>query len=445
MTKLSNESTSQSMNRSKQTSKVKKIIIPIVILVATYILTQIIINNPPETKRGGSSAVAKISVETVALKPKQYPIVVNSFGTVQPRTSSVLVAQVSGEINEVSPQFRDGGFFEKGDVLVQLDDRDHRAEVKITQSSLLSAQQALLEEEARAKQALIDWERLGNGAQPNALVLREPQLAAAQAEVLSAQANLDKAELLLERTKIVAPFAGRVLKKHVDLGRVVSSNTQLADIYAIDYVEIRLPINNKDLSFIVLPEEYRSVRNRFQGPSVEITSDLIGKQSWQGEIVRTEGAIDEDSQQLYIVAQIDDPYDISRKGKVAPIKIGQYVNAAIVGKTIEQALVIPNSSIYQGSYVYIAENIDDETVLQRKDITIRWQNDKDAIIESGLSVGDELVLTPLGQVSSGTKVEISGANAPAKSKLNKQQRNGNRGDGTRNPSDRKKRNKEGKQ
>ena len=445
MTKLSNESTSQSMNRAKQTSKVKKIIIPIVILVATYILTQIIINNPPETKRGGSSAVAKISVETVALKPKQYPIVVNSFGTVQPRTSSVLVAQVSGEINEVSPQFRDGGFFEKGDVLVQLDDRDHRAEVKITQSSLLSAQQALLEEEARAKQALIDWERLGNGAQPNALVLREPQLAAAQAEVLSAQANLDKAELLLERTKIVAPFAGRVLKKHVDLGRVVSSNTQLADIYAIDYVEIRLPINNKDLSFIVLPEEYRSVRNRFQGPSVEITSDLIGKQSWQGEIVRTEGAIDEDSQQLYIVAQIDDPYDISRKGKVAPIKIGQYVNAAIVGKTIEQALVIPNSSIYQGSYVYIAENIDDETVLQRKDITIRWQNDKDAIIESGLSVGDELVLTPLGQVSSGTKVEISGANAPAKSKLNKQQRNGNRGDGTRNPSDRKKRNKEGKQ
>ncbi|WP_328698881.1 efflux RND transporter periplasmic adaptor subunit [Colwellia sp. 20A7] len=445
MTKLSNESTSQSMNRSKQTSKVKKIIIPIVILVATYILIQIIINNPPEANRGGSSAVAKISVETLALKPKQYPIVVNSFGTVQPRTSSVLVAQVSGEINEVSPQFRDGGFFEKGDVLVQLDDRDHRAEVKITQSSLLSAKQALLEEEARAKQALIDWERLGNGAQPNVLVLREPQLAAAQAEVLSAQANLDKAELLLERTKIVAPFAGRVLKKLVDLGRVVTSNTQLADIYAIDYVEIRLPINNKELSFIALPEEYRSVRNRIQGPSVEITSDLIGKQSWQGEIVRTEGAIDENSQQLYIVAQIDDPYDISNKGKVAPIKIGQYVNAAIVGKTIEQALVIPNSSIYQGSYVYIAENIDDETVLQRKEITIRWQNDKDAIIESGLSVGDELVLTALGQVSSGTPVEISGANAPAKSKLNKQQRNGNRGDGKRNPSDRKKRNKEGKQ
>jgi RND family efflux transporter MFP subunit len=445
MTKLSNQSTSQSMNKSKKQSTIKKIIIPVAILIATYFLSQLIIDNPPETNRGKGGAVAKISVETLRLKPQQYPIVVNSFGTVQPRTSSVLVAQVSGEINEVSQQFRDGGFFEKGDVLVQLDDRDHRAEVKIAQSSLLSAKQALLEEEARAKQALIDWKRLGNGAQPNTLVLREPQLAAAQAEVLSAQANLEKAELLLERTKIVAPFAGRVLKKQVDLGRVVTSNTELADIYAVDYVEIRLPINNKDLSFIALPEEYRSSNNTLQGPSVKITSDLIGKQYWQGEIVRTEGAIDENSQQLYIVAQIDDPYDVSSKNKVAPIKIGQYVNAEIVGKTIEQALVIPNSAIYQGSYVYIAENINDQIVLQRKEITIRWQNDEDAIIESGLSVGDELVLTPLGQVSSGTPVEISGANAPKKDGLNKQKRNGNRGTEKRKPGDKKKRNKEGKQ
>jgi len=445
MTKLNNESTSQSMNKSKKQSTIKKIIVPVVIIIATYFLAQMIMDNPPETNRSKGGPVAKISVEALELKPQQYSVIVNSYGTVQPRTSSVLVAQVSGEINEISQQFRDGGFFEKGDVLVQLDDRDHRAEVKITQSSLLSAKQALLEEEARAKQALIDWERLGNGAKPNILVLREPQLAAAQAEVLSAQANLEKAELLLERTKIVAPFAGRVLQKKVDLGRVVSSNTELADIYAVDYVEIRLPINNKDLTFIDLPEEYRSSNKKQKGPSVKFTSDLIGKQHWQGEIVRTEGAIDENSQQLYIVAQIDDPYGVDNKSKVAPVKIGQYVSAEIVGKTLKQALVIPNSSIYQGSYVYIAENINDKTVLQRKEITIRWQNDEDAVIESGLSAGDTLVLTPLGQVSSGTPVEIAGAIPPKKKGINKQKRNASKGTEGRKPRDKKNRNKEGKQ
>lgn len=392
---------------TRNKSTMKKVLIPGIILIITYFIAQIIINNPPKNNRDKGKVSAQISVETVTLKPQRYTVVLNSFGTVQPRTKSVLVAQVSGEINNESSQFRDGGFFEKGDVLVQLDDRDHRAEVKINQSSLLSAKQGLLEEEARVKQALIDWQRLGNGAEPNSLVLRKPQLAAAQAQVLSAQAKLEKAQLLLERTKVVAPYAGRILKKHVGLGRVVVNNTQLADIYAVDYVEIRLPINNKDLSFMVLPEEYRDSDKKVMGPNVNITSNLIGQQSWQGQIVRTEGAIDTSSQQLYIVAQIDNPYDKSNN-KVAPVKIGQYVNAEITGRTIEQALVIPNSAIYQGSYVYVVEHLENKTVLKRVDINIRWQNSDEALIETGLVFGDQLVLTPLGQVSSGTPVNIAG-------------------------------------
>jgi len=395
-------------------SKLKKTLLPIVILIATVVIAQVIIKNPPKSNRGKGGESAQITVETKVLSAQNYQVILDSFGTVKPRTNSILVAQVSGEINEVSREFTDGGFFEKGDVLVQLDDRDHRAEVKINQSSLLAAKQVLLEEQARADRALVDWQRLGNGAEPSALVLRKPQLAAAQAQVSSAQAKLEKAQLLLERTKVTAPYAGRILKKHVDLGRIVVNNTQLADIYAIDYVEIRLPIKNKDLSFMILPEQYRHSDKEVVGSSVTLTSNLIGQQHWQGKIVRTEGAIDENSQQLYIVAQIDDPYDLS-SNKVAPIKIGQYVNASIVGKTIDQALVIPNSAIYQGSYVYIAEIIDDKTVLKRKDISILWQNSNDAVVEAGLAFGDSLVLTPLGQVSSGTPVKLAG-DAPVNNK-----------------------------
>lgn len=416
-----NQFTDQSTTLSTSKTKVKKIILPVAILVATFFISQFIINNPPESNRGAGELAAKITVETLALVPKNYTIMLNSFGTVQPRTQSVLVAQVSGEINEISAQFRNGGFFEKGDVLVQLDDRDHRAEVNINQANLLSAKQVLLEEQARVKQALVDWQRLGNGMEPGALVLREPQLAAAQAQVLSAQANLEKAQLQLERTNIVAPFAGRILTKYVDLGRVVVSNTQLADIYAVDYVEIRLPIKNKDLSFMALPEEYRDSNKAVLGKDVQITSSLIGKQQWQGQIVRTEGAVDENSQQLYVVAQIDNPYDASNS-KVAPIKIGQYVNAEITGRTIEQALVIPNSAIYQGSYVYTVERIENKAVLKRKDISIRWQNNEEALIDTGLTFGEQLVLTPLGQVSSGTAVKVAGDPAKPVRKPNKESR-----------------------
>jgi RND family efflux transporter MFP subunit len=403
-----------------KTLNYKKILLPIVIIVVTIALMMIIFKNPPTTKKAKSSKAAQITVVTTTLSPQHYQVIVQSFGTVKPRTQSVLFTQVSGQINEVSEQFRAGGFFEQGDMLIQLDDRDYRAEVKIAQASLMSAKQSLQEEGARVKQAEADWNRLGNGGTPNALVLRQPQYEAAKAQVLSAQALLDKVNLSLERTTIVAPYAGRILNKHVDIGQVISSNTQLADIFAVDYVEIRLPIKNKDLPLMKLPEEYQNAHEQSEDQgndssmisNVVISSDLMGKQVWQGQIVRTESAIDEMSQQLYVVAQIIRPYD-SEYNPGAQIKMGQYVTANITGRKVENALVIPNSAIYQGSYVYIVQN----NLLMRKDIELGWKNGTESIVTQGLNTGDELVLTSLGQVSSGTPVAIA-EQAPTNNAVN---------------------------
>ena len=229
--------------------------------------------------------------------------------------------------------------------------------------------------------------------------------------MLSSEALLDKVKLSLERTKIVAPYAGRILKKNVDIGQVISSNTQLADIFAVDYVEIRLPIKNKDLPLMKLPEEYRNAHSQSEAEgnessmisNVVISSDLMGEQVWQGKIVRTESAIDEVSQQLYVVAQIIRPYD-SEYNQGAQIKMGQYVTANITGRKVANALVIPSRAIYQGSYVYIVQ----DSLLMRKEIQLGWQNGTESIVTLGLNAGDELVLTSLGQVNSGTPVAIEG-------------------------------------
>jgi hypothetical protein len=66
-------------------------------------------------------------------------------------------------------------------------------------------------------------------------------------------------------------------------------------------------------------------------------------------------------------------------------------------------MVIPNSAIYQGSYVYVV----DEGILKRREINTRWQNESDAVVSDGLKFGEQLVTTALGQISSGTPVTIS--------------------------------------
>ncbi|QOL26323.1 efflux RND transporter periplasmic adaptor subunit [Thalassotalea sp. LPB0316] len=385
----------------------KKYLLPIAIVATTVLVIFFITSNPPSAKRGRGVPTTQLVVETKTLAPQRYQVIIESFGTVKPRTKSSLVTQVSGQILSISPNFREGGTFKKGEVLVKLDDRDYRADVKIARAAVFSAQQALAEEKARSKQALTDWNRLANGETPTDLVLRKPQLEAAKASLMSAQAQLEIKELALERSQVIAPFDGRVLDKQVDVGQVVSSNTQLASIYATDYVEIRLPINNNDLALMTLPESFKASNII----DVAFSSTLVGKQRWQGQVIRSEAAIDDSSQQLYVVAQINQPFEVN-KNQPVPIKIGQYLTANIAGNVLNDALVVPNNTIYQGSYVY---TVSDGRVY-RKAVDILWQNSEEAIIANGLSAGDQLVMTSLGQVSSGTKVAILGDQPIEKSK-----------------------------
>jgi RND family efflux transporter MFP subunit len=299
----------------------------------------------------------------------------------------------------VNPNIRDGGFFNKDDVLVSIDPRDYEANVRIAQAGLMDARQMLADASARSELAREDWSSLGNEGEPPELVLRLPQLEAARAGVISAEATLQKAELELERTRIVAPFDGRVLQQSADIGQVVSPNSEIAVIYATDYVEVRLPIRNRDLEYIDLPELYRDVASENPEIDAQIVSDLVGRTVWDARLVRTEGAIDQSARQLHVIAQIGDPF--SKNGDERPqLKIGQYVTAVMAGHQLQDVLVIPNSAIYQGSYVYVVE----DDVLQRRNVEITWQNDQDSIIGTGLGDGDILVTTTLGQVTSGVRV-----------------------------------------
>ncbi len=388
----------------------KQLMFSAAILGGFALLAMYISSHGPDTARRGppSKPVLKVSSEVIA--PTRYQFELSSFGTVQPRTQSLLVAQVSGVIVEVNPIFRDGGFFNQGDVLIHIDDRDYQAAAKVAKANMLQAQLSLEEEKARARQAQKDWQRLGDGEAASDLVLRKPQLAAAEAQLFSAQANYEKAQLDLERTRIRAPFNGRVKATKVDLGQYVNSNSELAEIFATDVVEIRLPLKNSELGLIDLPEDYRGLPVSPENyPDVLIHNELGAQDEWHGKIVRTEAAIDENSYQLYVIAQIQDPFAVTQSDK-SPLKIGQYVTARIKGKTVDNALVVPSNSIYQGSFLYVIEN---ET-LQRKEVQLSFQTAQEAVIGEGLTPNSEVIVSPLGQVTSGTQVAV--INTPSDNK-----------------------------
>lgn len=381
-----------------------KWLIPAGVFGGLLALAMLIYANPPASPQRRPATGPNLVVETMPVRLQSYTVELQSYGTVQPRTQTTLISQVRGQIVYVNPNVRDGGYFKKGEVLASIDARDYEADVRIAEAILMDSRQQLAEAEARTMQAREDWERLGNSDEVPGLVLRLPQLEAAKARVVSAESTLQKARLELERTDIVAPYAGRILRKQVDIGQVVNTNQALADIYATDYVEVRLPLRNSDLGYIELPESYVDDAAKGEVAQVRILSSLVGETEWAAKLVRTEGAIDENARQLHVIAQVDDPFS-QRSDNRSPLKIGEYVTAKLTGKTLSSVLVIPNNTIYQGSYVYVIEG----DVLQRRDIEIAWQNERDAIIEAGLADGESLVTTPLGQVTSGVRVRVSGS------------------------------------
>ena len=380
--------------------------LPLFLIVGFVLVFVLLITTTPEAKRRSPAPPNKISVEVLELKTEDIPVVIQSFGLIAPRIESRLVSQVSGKVISVSDTFRDGGFFKKDDLLISIEALDYQSDVDVALANLAASERVFQEELAQTQQAEEDWKRLGNGTQPSDLTLRKPQLLAAKAAVTSANAQLNRAKLNLQRTQILAPFDGRVRNKSIDVGQVVGINTSLGEIYAVDAIEVTLPVKNSELGLLNLPEDYRDPNQHTNATpkttKVELTSTLLGKETWEAEIVRTAGAIDSASRQLSVTAQVIDPYGPKSVGKY-PLKIGEYVTANIAGKTLKDSIAIPNKAIYQGAYVYVYR---DEKAF-REDITVYWQDETHAVISAGLNVGDQLIVTPLGQVTSGTAVTIS--------------------------------------
>ena len=215
-----------------------RIVLPIVILMTGIATTWLLVSLKPEVERTEPEASPPL-VRVLAVERRPVALSVVAHGSVEPRTRTELVAQVAGQVTRISPSLVAGGFFDEGEVLVEIDPRDHELARVRAGSQVAQAEARLAREEAEAEAARSEWRAMGSGGSPPPLVVREPQLLEARASLEAARASLEQAELDLERTRVRAPYAGRVSSKRADVGQFVSRGTPIAGIYSIDFAEIR--------------------------------------------------------------------------------------------------------------------------------------------------------------------------------------------------------------
>jgi RND family efflux transporter MFP subunit len=381
-----------------------KIILPVLVLAVCFMAARAVIANRPEPQKRPQFR-STTSIDATRVATTDYPVIVRTQGLVGAAREGSLVPEVAGTITDVSPNFVVGGAFEAGETLLQIDDRDYQIALTLAEATFAQAAATLEEEKARSAQAADDWKRLGRAGKPSALTLRQPQLAAARASLEGARAQVQRAQLDLERTRIVAPYRGRLRAKSVDVGQYVNRGSAIAQIYSIDTAEIRLPITSHQLGFVDLPSTPSSINQR----KVTLHASIGGEaQEWAGKIVRTEGAIDPDSRQLFAIAQIDNPYQSGQ----TPLRIGQYVKADVSGKVLKDVIVIPRSALREDREVLL---VDELNTLQKRTVQVLWKDAEVAVIGEGLEQGDVISLTSLGTVTNGSRVKATIDGKPAAS------------------------------
>ena len=393
----------------------KRVLTPVVVLiVAIGIAAALTLSRPEAKQQPRQPPVLLVDTLTAARLPTTFTV--TTQGEVAPRTETTLISEVSGQIVEVSSAFVSGGFFTEGELLVRIDPRIYDARLKRARANVAAARTQVATENALAGYALEDWQRLQelradgdwqrqhaehghNKGTPSDLTLRKPQLAAALAHLESAEAELVEAEGDLERTAIRAPYSGMVREKLSDIGQYVRVGDRLAKTFAVDYAEVRLPLNQADLQFLDLP--------RTAGATplpVTLAANIAGvDQRWAGKVTRTEGVFDSRTRVLYAVAQIQDPYGIE-SARAEPLRIGTFVNAEIQGKHAGALFAVPRHALYKGTTVWL---VDENNRLQPAEIGVVRADTHHVYIDRGLQEGDRICITPMEQPLAGLPVRTS--------------------------------------
>ncbi|MBI4577656.1 MAG: efflux RND transporter periplasmic adaptor subunit [Planctomycetes bacterium] len=380
---------------------------PAVVAMSAAVAWGLIATRPQVSKRPPEVPLRVVRVLEVHRVEHRYAV--ESQGVARPRTETDLVSEVGGRVVEVSEALRAGGYFEAGETLVVLDPRDYELAVVRALGRLAAARLRLRVEEAEREAARGEWESSGESGEAAPLRLRDPQVEEARAALEAEEAGLELAARDLGRTRLVAPFDGRVRAAQVETGQVVPRGAAVARLYAVDRAEVRLPVPEAELAFLGLALDRPPGAGDGMVP-VALEADLAGAvRRWEARVTRLEGEVDRGSRVVHLVAEVEDPY--GRRGGLppggAPLVAGLFVRAVVQGRAVADVTLLPRHVLHEPDRVPVVEAHGSGTRLRLRPVQVLRRERARVVVGEGLSEGDRVAVSPLESPTDGMAVRIA--------------------------------------
>jgi len=324
-------------------------------------------------------------------------VVVNALGTVTPIATVTVQTQINGQLLEVG--FTEGQLVKKGDFLAQIDPRPYE---------LLQAQYEgqLAHDQGLLAQAQVDLARYQKLAEQNSIARQQYEdqiyiVQQYQGTVKLDQAQIDQQKLNVLYCRIVSPVTGRVGLRLIDPGNYVqtTNNSGIAVVTQMQPITVIFPIPEDDLPQIV-PQ-----LNAGTTLQVSAFDRANVKMLATGRVIALDSQIDTTTGTVKVRAQFDNP-DYA-------LFPNQFVNAQLLVRTLHDAVTVPTAAIQRGepgTYVYV---INGDSTVSVRPIKLGPTDGPMAAVNSGLAVGDRVVVDGGDRLRDGARVTVPGAQGQA--------------------------------
>jgi membrane fusion protein (multidrug efflux system) len=338
--------------------------------------------------RGGPAAPATVEVDTV--KTGRIVEVRESVGTVRAFESITVTAKVAGIVNQIG--FEEGQQVKAGDMLIQFDAAERRAEIEQAIAEAGRAQALRNEVAIKLERAqALSRTGAGTGAQVEDLTA---QLKSLEGSIASAQAQRKAAEARLEDLIIRASFPGRVGTRSVSLGAYVAPGTRITSLD--DLSKVRLDF--------AVPE---NLLGRLKpGQTVNATSAAYRDRTFKGTVATIDPRVEQTTRTARLTAEFDNPDEA--------LKPGMFLSVALEVSTKDDAVVVPEEAIVSEGLRHVVYPVKDNKV-ERRVVTLGQRQGGKAEIVDGLKAGETIVVMGVQRVRPGAEVIARplGSSAPA--------------------------------
>ncbi len=317
------------------------------------------------------------------------------------RTSAWLVAEVRPQVSGLISErlFTEGTEVEAGEPLYQIDDATYRAAANSAQAQLRRAEAAAEAEQLRADRVaqLIRTNAVSQQDLDNAMA----SLRVAQADVGAAQAALDAANVTLGHAMIVAPISGRIGRSSVTAGALVTANQPqaLATVQQLDPIYVDLTQSASELLDLRRALSDGSLEST-DGMPVTILLEDGSEYAHAGSLKFSEVAVDPSTGSFALRVEVPNPDHV--------LMPGMYVRAVIGSGVRQGAILVPQRGVARdprGNTSVMLVNA--EGVVENRPVTVSRTIGDRWLVESGLAVGDRVVVEGLQKIEAGAAVDVT--------------------------------------